>query len=293
MAAITSAMKADGLIFDVGLHKGEDTDFYLKKGFRVVAFEADPQHAADCRKRFSSAIDAGKFTVVEGAIVPAEKLQAGQTTITFYKNTANSVWGTIDAEWAARNAKQGAASESITVPVVNFAQCLVDHGVPYYLKLDIEGADTACLRFLHSAPAKPSYVSMESELKDFGRLTEEINLLSSLGYTHFKAIQQQNIETQRPPQPAKEGAYVAYRFEPGSSGLFGEETPGPWLDKAGILSAYEDIFRLYRMFGNDSWMRKYGVTRFGIRVLQKLRGAPLPGWYDTHARHGSVTGKTA
>ena len=35
--------KQDDLIFDVGLHRGEDTEFYLKKGFRVVAFEANPR----------------------------------------------------------------------------------------------------------------------------------------------------------------------------------------------------------------------------------------------------------
>jgi hypothetical protein len=30
------------LIYDIGLHKGEDSEFYLKKGFRVVAIEALP-----------------------------------------------------------------------------------------------------------------------------------------------------------------------------------------------------------------------------------------------------------
>lgn len=30
------------LIYDIGAHLGEDTDFYLKKGFKVVAIEANP-----------------------------------------------------------------------------------------------------------------------------------------------------------------------------------------------------------------------------------------------------------
>ena len=30
------------LIFDVGCNDGQDSDFYLKKGFRVVAVEANP-----------------------------------------------------------------------------------------------------------------------------------------------------------------------------------------------------------------------------------------------------------
>jgi hypothetical protein len=32
------------LIYDVGLYKEQDTDFYLKKGFQVVAFEANPEN---------------------------------------------------------------------------------------------------------------------------------------------------------------------------------------------------------------------------------------------------------
>ena len=30
------------LIYDIGMHEGEDSEFYLLKGFRVVAVEADP-----------------------------------------------------------------------------------------------------------------------------------------------------------------------------------------------------------------------------------------------------------
>ncbi len=30
------------LVFDVGAHKGEDSDFYLNLGYRVVAVEANP-----------------------------------------------------------------------------------------------------------------------------------------------------------------------------------------------------------------------------------------------------------
>ena len=37
-----SARKHYDLIYDVGMHKGEDTEFYLSKGFKVVGFEADP-----------------------------------------------------------------------------------------------------------------------------------------------------------------------------------------------------------------------------------------------------------
>ena len=35
-------MFEDDLIYDVGMHRAEDTEFYLAKGFRVIAVEASP-----------------------------------------------------------------------------------------------------------------------------------------------------------------------------------------------------------------------------------------------------------
>jgi len=38
------------LIYDVGAQLGEDTDFYLRKGFKVVAIEANPPLAEGLRE---------------------------------------------------------------------------------------------------------------------------------------------------------------------------------------------------------------------------------------------------
>ena len=56
------------LIYDVGMHQGQDTDYYLKKGFNVVAFEANPANVEFCKKRFSVEIEQGKLIIIEGAI---------------------------------------------------------------------------------------------------------------------------------------------------------------------------------------------------------------------------------
>ena len=42
MSDLINTPKHKDLIYDVGMHKGEDTEFYLRKGFRVIAIEADP-----------------------------------------------------------------------------------------------------------------------------------------------------------------------------------------------------------------------------------------------------------
>ena len=106
-AVTTSPRKQHDLVFDVGLHKGEDTEFYLEKGFRVVAFEADPDLAAHCRERFAAQLREGRLVIVEGAIVATTPGIDAPRTVTFYKNLDKSVWGTTQAAWADRNARLG------------------------------------------------------------------------------------------------------------------------------------------------------------------------------------------
>jgi len=133
--------KCADLIYDVGLHHGEDTVYYLKKGFRVVAFEAEPDNVRICKERFGQFIDRGQLTIVEGAIVDSDWLKAGRSTVTFYKNQEVSVWGTVSTDWAERNTRLGTLLTRIEVKAVSFEEALRQHGVPHYMKIDIEGAE--------------------------------------------------------------------------------------------------------------------------------------------------------
>ena len=47
------------LVYDVGMHRGDDTAYYLHKGFRVVGVEANPAMADHLRGRFKSEIATG------------------------------------------------------------------------------------------------------------------------------------------------------------------------------------------------------------------------------------------
>ncbi len=64
------------LIYDVGMDNGDDTAYYLHKGYRVVAIEADPVTAEAGRQRFSAAIQQGKLTIVNCGVAADE----GETT---------------------------------------------------------------------------------------------------------------------------------------------------------------------------------------------------------------------
>jgi len=58
------------LIYDIGMHEGEDSKFYLAKGFRVVAVEADPLLCEQAADRLGQFIQSGQLTIVNRAIAP-------------------------------------------------------------------------------------------------------------------------------------------------------------------------------------------------------------------------------
>jgi FkbM family methyltransferase len=269
----------EDLIYDIGLHRGEDTAFYLAKGFRVVAVEADPSLAELCRVRFADAIVDGRLRIVEGAIS-----SAAASTVTFYRHSGKSDWGTLREDWAERNlALEGEGTiEAVDVATVELPALLEQTGVPYFMKIDIEGADDLCLRALRDIDDRPAYVSIESSKSDFAELRHELDLLVELGYSRFAAVQQERIPASTVETVRRDGSAMRYTFEPNSSGAFGVDI-GPWHDRAAIEARYRRIFRSFRAFGDTSPLRRVPVLRRGLNATAKVLPFPLPGWYDLHA----------
>jgi FkbM family methyltransferase len=265
------------LVFDVGMHKGEDTAYYLAKGFRVVAIEADPELAQACRRRFAQEIARGQLDIIEGAIAN------GRGKVSFFKNE-HSVWGSVHKDWADRNAMLGFKSNIIEVEIVDIKSVFQTFGVPFYLKLDIEGGEKIVLSELVSLPSRPHFISLESEKVYFRNLFLELRLLARLGYNRFKVVQQQTIPGSTVQTTDCDGRLMTYTFEDHSSGPFGDDACGEWLSYRQACFRYAIIFGLYRLFGDYGLLKRYEL---GLRLQQKLAhlsGKPIPGWYDTHAK---------
>ena len=261
----------ENLIFDVGMHKGEDSAFYLKKGFRVVAIEASPELVETATQRFQSAISSGEIRILNTAVAEDDG------PITFWVNPAVSVWGTARPDWKLRNERVRRQSLPITVPGRKFTGILEEYGVPYYLKIDIEGLDMLCIEALKRFSSRPRYISVESTQASWNNLLEEFALFKALGYTKFKVVPQHMVHSQTCPNPAREGHYIDYKFEADASGLFGEEAPGKWVGEAEALQIYRHVFTEYRWRGSNSLLRH-------MRLIPRfIHGS---GWYDTHAALG-------
>lgn len=268
------------LIYDVGLHKGEDTDFYLKKGFRVIGFEADPELASHCRSRFALEIGEGRLTIVEGAIVDPQRISLEK--IPFFRNQILSAWGTAEPEWKLRNELQGAPSEEIYVSPIDFGEALSKFGTPYYCKIDVEGADFHCLRALAKQASRPRFISIESAYNELPSLFAEIRMLWGLGFQRFSVVQQSGIAEWDDRFFGGEGEAIEYSFSTGSSGPFGSDLQAPWGGKMVTLARLAKIFLLDKAFA-DKKNRLRGPMVQKIRKRYEARWGPL-GWYDIHAR---------
>lgn len=276
--------KQQDLIYDVGIHQGQDTEYYLKKGYRVIAFEANPENAEFCRNKFADEISNGRLIIVEGAITDKRKKSNRSHKVKFYRNLNSSFWGSTCDEWAYRNEVMGTENEIIEVEAVDFAACLEKYGIPFYLKADIVGSETTCLKALLEFENKPDYLSIRSEKVIFSKLLEEFRLLQELGYAKFKAIQQDVTDW----QVALNGSGNVYTFQEGASGPFGEETERNWKTYEQVLGEYRRIFVYYWLFGDYSYLTQTEKGKSFIAKLERIFRRPLPGWYDTHAKHSSL-----
>lgn len=265
---------APDLVYDVGMHRGEDTVYYLRKGFRVVAFEAQPELVAHARARFAAEVADGRLEIVGGAITGE-----GRETVTFFTHSKLTGWGTAAPDRAARNEVYGSSGE-VTVGAVDFRRCLAAHGVPHYLKIDIEGADMLCLEALLELPERPRYVSIEAESETWAGARSQFDLLERLGYTRFAIVQQGDVGGRVGPIVTRDGRRIPFRFEWFSSGPFGEDLRTPWLDKREAMRRYRTTLRALVAAHAFDRLPRGTEIRY---IVSALVDRPLPGWFDIHA----------
>jgi FkbM family methyltransferase len=205
-----------GLIYDIGAHKGQDTEFYLRKGFRVVAVDANPLQYEALSSRFAAEIERGVLKVLNVGVASERSAEP----LEFYINEEISEWSSFVKEIAGRD---GHPLKGVRVPVRTLADIVGEYGDPYYVKIDIQGYDHIALKSLIESGRLPRYVSVGNG--NGGML----KALVTAGYDRFKYIQQNNVQQSKLPKPAREGRFVEYEFDSGASGPFGEESPGDWL----------------------------------------------------------------
>jgi FkbM family methyltransferase len=186
------------LVYDIGMHVGNDTAHYLSEGYRVIGIEANPLLVEHCKQRFAREISSGLLRILHVGVTEKNGVMP------FYINSRNSEWSHFTKEIGWRDGQEGTIVE---VPTVRFEELIEYYKSPYFIKCDIETSDLHVLNALKSlAPENlPMYVSVEAHDLDY------LVILRSLGYEQFKIVDQ------------KAHGMLA------CSGPFGEKSPGQWV----------------------------------------------------------------
>ena len=272
--ADSKATARNDLIFDIGMHSCEDTDFYLAKGFRVVAVDANPLMCKAALERYADEAREGRITVVNRAISET------RSPLIFYICRTNTAWSTASPRlrdfW--QNG-EGAEFEEMEIGSMTTADLVAEYGVPYYAKIDIEGFDLMCLRGFAECEGRPPYISFEVDFRCVDRIME---CVTALGYRRFSLVGQKTACQQRQPHPAREGREVNYTFHEGASGLFGRELPTEWVDARKVRARCKAVIRQYRACGlarrSIGLLPKKSVEAFQAKFFPLARD-----WYDVHA----------
>jgi FkbM family methyltransferase len=288
MTGVGNANRLDrDLVFDIGLHNGDDTAYYLDLGYTVLGVEPNPLLAVQCALRFETEIRQGRVRVINAGVLK----EPGE--FTFYRNLRDSGWSSFQPE----KGKKGGEWEELKISCITTQMLIAEYGRPFFMKVDIEGADLQTLDSITPATA-PAYVSLEVNCAD-----PILERLIELGYSDFKFV---NGETYWPTPPIFDhqigwrllrkigrlapfvrnrisrlpqrlrpkseydppGKYspAGYPFGPFSSGPFGEQSAGSWLTCAAALRCFGILKNDYRRAGKEDSL-----------------------WWDVHARHSSST----
>jgi FkbM family methyltransferase len=247
---------------DIGMHTGEDTIRFLEHGYRVVAVEANPELVETAQQVFATPIREGRLTIVSAAIAD----QRGLMSLGIADNT---IWSSLDPKMIARNEHLvDTEYRYVDVETIRFEDVLREHGIPHYLKIDIEGYDMLCVRALRHFDERPRYISVESSVSAFrapaDAIFDEVAELWTLGYRRFRYVDQHRAQNEAPQD---------------------DEWIGPAWNSAWGTLARAQALRVGQNLGGFGG--RWAMTPVG-KAYRKLR-QPLfgiHGWFDLQATFG-------
>jgi FkbM family methyltransferase len=263
------------LIYDFGMHIADDSEVYLRKGFRVVAIEADPVLCEQARQQFPQEIAEGDLVVLNKAVGDTEGV------FEFYVCDEQNRLSTASQAFVKMQMRQkGVAFRTVPVPFTTADQILAEYGPARFVKIDIEGHDLMCLQQIAKGRVATDYLSFELNLKEY---RQALDACRQMGFVRFALVDQGAVGGLLAPNPSREGVSILHRYELGQSGPFGGDLDADWLT-ADEMAARCATLRYTALASGLT--RRVSKLVGAERVSERLQSRFMPAvqtWYDVHA----------
>ena len=232
------------LIYDVGMHNGDDTHYYLMKGATVVGVEANPQLVAQLAERFAAEIEAGRLHLIGKGVGYDE--------------------GVFPFYVAPNNAQQSSFVQQrgfskIDVEIVRLSALFAQFGLPDFAKIDVEHMDIHVLRDLLDNNVVPPHISVEAHSFAI------ILFLYKMNFTKFRLLNGRLVsQTYKNHSISTPDNVVKYSFPNHSSGPFGDDLPLPWVNIEQVCAHW----MVRTSLTSPGW---YDVHATGLQTLPVVR----------------------
>ena len=168
------------LVFDVGAHVGDRIASFRRLGARVVAVEPQPALVNVLRLIYGRASD----VIIEAAAVGRS---SGMTELMINPDNPTVATASRGFIGAARGAPGWEAqrwTKTVQAPMTTLDALIAKHGVPAFIKIDVEGFETEALAGL-SQPTKALSFEITTIQRDVALACTDRCV--ALGYTRFNA----------------------------------------------------------------------------------------------------------
>ena len=173
----TNFLKPGDLAIDVGSHLGNRVRAWRTMGVRVVAVE--PQ-------RSCAAVLANWFGTDSGVTLFPGALGAAPGELQLRVSSAHPTLSSVSGDWVDRMSRHRDFSgitwdESYTVPVLTLDQLIAAHGLPAFVKIDVEGFEPQVLAGLSKILPALSFEFLPQGLETAYACLERLEALGSQG----------------------------------------------------------------------------------------------------------------
>lgn len=203
------------VIYDFGMNDGLNLPYYLKKGIKVVGIEANPDCCDRVKEKFSNYINNQQLVVENCVVGPLDSKEE----VEFYVHRFHSVL----SQFPKPSLRNQPNFRTVKIAQRKASSIIKEHGIPYFVKIDLEGGDEQVLEDFFEHTIIPELLSVEAQKIDI------FFKVLKMGYRLFNWVEGAKVSRDYSNTQINtfEGIET-YSFVRQSAGPFGEDLKSPW-----------------------------------------------------------------